>query len=142
MFEKMLEDLAQSKCVLIGLGEEFQVKNIEDEERYIQFYKKLREALGNKDYYILTQTEDDLIFRSGFDKKCDITLGITADRDTLIQRIISRDKISRSDAEKRLKNQHPKEFFIENCTYTIENTLGLDELEKAVASVINEIKEL
>ncbi len=82
------------------------------------------------------------LFESGFDKKCDITLGITADKETLIKRIISRDNISVSDAEKRLKNQHPKEFFIKNCTYTIENTLGLDELEKAVVSVINEIKEL
>lgn len=81
------------------------------------------------------------LFESGFDKKCDVTLGIISNDDILIERIILRDDISRSDAETRLKNQHPKEFFINNCTYTIENTHGLDELEKAVVSIINKLKE-
>lgn len=69
MFKKLLDDLQQSKCVLVGLGETFTLKSTEDEPRYIQFYKTLQEKLGAKDYYIVTQTEDDLIFRCGFDKK-------------------------------------------------------------------------
>ena len=39
MFKELLIDLNQSKCVLIGLGETFTVKNVEDELKYIQFYK-------------------------------------------------------------------------------------------------------
>ena len=69
MFKELLNDLKQSKCVLIGLGETFTVKNAEDELKYIQFYKNLKDKLGARDYYILTQAEDDLIFRCGFDKK-------------------------------------------------------------------------
>lgn len=69
MFKQLLEDLKQSKCVLIGLGESFTVKNPEDELKYIQFYKNLKEKLGARDYYVLTQAEDDLIFQCGFDKK-------------------------------------------------------------------------
>lgn len=69
MFEELLADLEQSKCVLVGLGEMFTLKNEEDELKYILFYKKLQESLGAKDYYIITQAEDDLIFRCGFDKK-------------------------------------------------------------------------
>ena len=69
MFKELLEDLQQSKCVLIGLGETFSLKNREDELKYIRFYKALKEKLGAKDYYIITQAEDDLIFRCGFDKK-------------------------------------------------------------------------
>ena len=69
MFKALLEDLKQSKCVLIGLGEAFSVKNPEDELKYIQFYKTLKEKLGARDYYIVTQAEDDLIFQCGFDKK-------------------------------------------------------------------------
>lgn len=69
MFKKLLEDLEQSKCVLVGLGEAFSLKNPEDELQYIQFYKTLQERLGAKDYYIITQAEDDLIFKCGFDKK-------------------------------------------------------------------------
>ena len=69
MFKALLEDMKQSKCVLVGLGESFTVKNSEDEIKYIQFYKALKEKLGARDYYILTQAEDDLIFQCGFDKK-------------------------------------------------------------------------
>ena len=69
MFKELMNDLKQSKCVLIGLGEAFTVKKAEDEEKYIEFYKTLKDKLGVKDYYIVTQAEDDLIFRCGFDKK-------------------------------------------------------------------------
>ena len=69
MFENLLNDLKQSKCVLIGLGECFTLKNKEDEMKYIQFYMALKEKLGARDYYVVTQAEDDLIFRCGFDKK-------------------------------------------------------------------------
>ena len=69
MFKALLEDIKQSKCVLIGLGEAFSLKNSEDEMKYIQFYKALKEKLGARDYYIVTQAEDDLIFQCGFDKK-------------------------------------------------------------------------
>lgn len=69
MFQDLLKDLQESKCVLIGLGEAFTLKNPEDEMKYIQFYKKLKEMLGAKDYYIVTQAEDELIFQCGFDKK-------------------------------------------------------------------------
>lgn len=69
MFKEFLADLQQAKCVLVGLGETFTLKSAEDELKYIQFYKTLQEKLGAKDYYIVTQAEDDLIFRCGFDKK-------------------------------------------------------------------------
>lgn len=68
MVKELLEDLAEAKCVLVGLGEAFTLKNAEDEMRYIRFYKALKEKLGAKDYYVITQAEDDLIFRCGFEK--------------------------------------------------------------------------
>ena len=46
MFKELLADLKQSKCVLIGLGEMFSLKNPEDELKYIHFYKTLKEKLG------------------------------------------------------------------------------------------------
>ena len=46
MFKELLDDLRQSKCVLVGLGESFTLKNPEDELKYIQFYKTLKEKLG------------------------------------------------------------------------------------------------
>ena len=58
MFKELLDDLKQSKCVLVGLGESFTLKSAEDELKYIQFYKNLKDKLGARDYYILTQAND------------------------------------------------------------------------------------
>lgn len=69
MFRRLLEDLEQSKCVLVGLGERFNLMYAEDEKKYRQFYEELKKHLGAKDYYVVTQAEDDLIFQCGFDKK-------------------------------------------------------------------------
>lgn len=69
MSKELLGDLQQAKCVLIGLGEAFNLKDSENELKNIQFYKALLERLKGKDYYIVTQAEDDLIFQCGFDKK-------------------------------------------------------------------------
>lgn len=69
MFEKLLEDLDHAGCVLIGLGEQFLLTDPEDEETYRQFYHALKNRLGAKDYYVVTQAKDDLIFQCGFDKE-------------------------------------------------------------------------
>ena len=54
MFKELLTDLKQSKCVLIGLGESFTLKNQEDELKYIQFYKTLKEK-GISTYKLINE---------------------------------------------------------------------------------------
>lgn len=80
------------------------------------------------------------LFESGFDKECDVTLAVVADRQTLIDRITKRDGISREGAEKRLENQFPKEYFIKKCTYVIENRSDAEALDRAVKNIVNIIK--
>lgn len=62
-----------------------------------------------------------MLFESGLDKKCDVTVALIAPRDTLIERIMSRDGITRERAIGRLANQHDADFFIKNCDYVITN---------------------
>lgn len=62
-----------------------------------------------------------MLFESGLDKKCDVTVSVIASRDTLIERIMSRDKISYDRAVARLANQHDAEFFRKNCDFVIIN---------------------
>lgn len=49
--------------------------------------------------------EAGAFFESGMDQICDLTIYLTAPRQTLIERICSRDQISREAAEKRLNAQ-------------------------------------
>ncbi len=80
------------------------------------------------------------LFESGFDKECDMTLAVTAERETLVDRIVLRDTISREAAEKRLANQYSADYFKEKCTYVIENSFDTDALEDSVKSIVNIIK--
>lgn len=62
-----------------------------------------------------------LLFESGFDRMCDITVGITAPRKLRIARITARDGISEKDAEARIDSQITDEELIRLCGYIIEN---------------------
>ena len=70
-----------------------------------------------------------VLFESGFDKECDVTIAVVGEYETLIKRITERDGISRQAAEKRLVNQYSKEYFKEKCTYVIENSSDINALE-------------
>lgn len=62
-----------------------------------------------------------LLFESGFDKECDITLGVTAPPEIRIERIMKRDSITYDRALARVRNQKEDSFYKENCDYVIVN---------------------
>lgn len=62
-----------------------------------------------------------LLFESGEDKLCDVTVGILADEQTRLLRILARDGIDREAAEKRLSAAKSNEYFRERCGYILEN---------------------
>lgn len=71
-----------------------------------------------------------LLFESGADKFCDITLGIIAPCGTRLKRIIKRDGIDKKAAKIRLNAQPKDSFFKERCTYTIANNGNMNSLIK------------
>ena len=60
-----------------------------------------------------------LLFESGEDKLCDVTVGILADEQTRLLRILARDGIDREAAEKRLSAAKSNEYFRERCGYIL-----------------------
>ena len=62
-----------------------------------------------------------LLFESGEDKLCDVTVGILADEQTRLLSILARDGIDREAAEKRLSAAKSNEYFRERCGYILEN---------------------
>ena len=72
------------------------------------------------------------LFESGFDKKCDITITITASRKSRIERIMQRDRLDRAAAERRIDGQPPEEFYTSRADYAIRNDGSPEELEAAL----------
>ena len=62
-----------------------------------------------------------LLFESGENKLCDVTVGILADEQTRLLRILARDGIDREAAEQRLSAAKSNEYFRERCGYSLEN---------------------
>ncbi len=79
------------------------------------------------------------LFESGFDRHCDYTVGVIADREVRLRRIIARDGITRESAEKRLAAQKTDDFFRDHCDFTVINNSGLDTLEGQVTNILRKI---
>ena len=104
--------------------------------RYIkeEIYKEIEKAKReNKKVFVL---DAPLLFESGLDKICDITLGIVASKEKRIDRIVERDGITREIAEKRIESQLDEEKLKKLTHVTIENNLSIEEFEKAIYTFI------
>ena len=77
-----------------------------------------------------------LLFESGLDEICDITIGVIADKETCLSRIVNRDIISIEDAKKRIDNQKSETFFKIHCNYCIFNNEE-DNMEMQIRDILN-----
>lgn len=73
-----------------------------------------------------------LLFESGEDKICDVTVGIVADESTRFTRILARDGIDENAARKRLASAKSTDFFRKRCDYLLENDGGQAEFEEKI----------
>lgn len=80
-----------------------------------------------------------LLFESGFDRLCSVTVGVVADRETRIARIIARDGIDKARAEARIAAQITDEELRRRCDYIIVNDGGKDALYERVESLYKQI---
>lgn len=81
------------------------------------------------------------LFEAGEQGLCTAIVSVVADENIRLERIISRDGISREAALKRFKSQHTTEFFILNSDHIIENNGSERELEERTREIINIISE-
>ena len=80
-----------------------------------------------------------LLFESGLDKICDVTVGVIAPVETRISRLCARDGISADMARKRFANQKDDDFLKSHCTYIISNGEGSDALASQILDVTKKI---
>lgn len=100
--------------------------------RYIKqrIFSLIDEARERGD--LLFVIDAPLLFESGLDGICDVTLAVTAPYETRIARITERDGITRELAEKRLEAQLSEEELRLLADEVIENSRSVDDLKKAV----------
>ena len=80
------------------------------------------------------------LFEAGMQEDCDATVAVIAERETRIERICNRDRISAERAIARIEAQHTDEFFSEHCDYVIENNSDAAHLLARVRNVLDKIK--
>ena len=76
-----------------------------------------------------------LLFESGFDEECELTVAVISDTDKRIERIIERDGISYDQAVSRVSRQISNDTLIKICDYVIENNSTPDALKSQVCEL-------
>ena len=95
---------------------------------------KEKENQGERAFLI----EAPQLFEAGLEASCDYVISVMADHETRIERLITRDGITKDMAEKRISNQFKDSFFRDRSDFCIENNSG-DDLETQVHSILTEI---
>ena len=77
------------------------------------------------------------LFESGLCDHCDLIIGIMADENVRLSRIINRDNLTEEQAKLRISAGLPDEFFIENCDCIVKNN-G----DKSIKDIAEEIYKI
>ena len=77
-----------------------------------------------------------LLFESGIDQLCDLTLAVLADREGSLARIMKRDGIDRPRAEARLNSQPHDDFYRARADLLLHNTGTLAQFEEKVDAFV------
>ena len=80
-----------------------------------------------------------LLFESEFDRECDFTVAVLANRAIRTERIMKRDSLDYSTATQRINAQQSDDFYIERATFTVYNNLGSAELESEAQKIMTTI---
>lgn len=77
-----------------------------------------------------------LLFEAGLDSWCEAVIGVLADRETRIQRVMKRDGIDSAAAIRRIDAQPDDNFFRERCNIVLENNGDLAQLKEKVRDIL------
>ena len=87
----------------------------------------------------VTVLDVPLLFESGMDKLCNVTLAFIASKKTRLVRIIKRDGITKEAAEARIAAQPSDKYYKERADHVIENNGGKEELQRSLSHLLPKI---
>lgn len=83
-----------------------------------------------------------LLFESGMDSVCDITVAVVAPFEERLQRILKRDKgLDEKQARSRMTAQNPEQYYKERATVVINGGGDLDRLREQACRLAQDIRE-
>lgn len=125
-----------SKCVFEGEGSSKKLSKLNEITHF--YIRKETERIiteSEKNGYKGVLVDAPVLFESGFDKMCDVTICVTAPKEIKLQRIVSRDNITKEKAISRINSQLSDGILREKCTYEIDNSEGAS-IEAQINSII------
>jgi len=84
--------------------------------------------------------ESAVLFESGAYRACDATILVTAPKEVRIQRVMSRDHVTKEQVMERIKNQMPDDEKKLLSTYSVENTDlpgTFNKIDEILAQLLN-----
>lgn len=83
--------------------------------------------------------EAPLLFESGMDRLCTVTIAVTAPRALRLERIRERDGITAQEAQARIDAQRSDAELKRLCDYTVENTGTMSEVQNCIKELLEKI---
>ena len=103
---------------------------------------RLTKQAAKKDSHAVVIYDVPLLFEASIDKRVDLTIVVTANRETQIARLKKRNGFSRADAIRRIRSQMPLAKKIERADYALNGTFSRPSLRKQVGQLFKSLRLL
>lgn len=81
------------------------------------------------------------LFEAGADDLCDRVIGVLADTETRVQRIMARDGLDEQAARARVSAQPNADFYRTRCDYIVENNGDLADLQRQADAIFKDLRK-
>jgi len=102
--------------------------------RYVRKATAMEIAANTLDYSAIV-FDGAALFEAGMDDMCDYVVGIFADEDTRLRRILGRDGVSEQTARARIGSQMSQEDLLRRVDFVIYNNDGIDKFRDKVQAM-------
>lgn len=79
------------------------------------------------------------LFEVGADDLCERIIGVLAETETRVQRIMARDGLDDAAARARISAQPDADFYRARCDYIVENNGGLTDLQRQADAIFEDL---
>jgi dephospho-CoA kinase len=104
--------------------------------------ERLTKQAAQKNPHAVVIYDVPLLFEAQIDKRVDLTIVVTADRDTQIARLKKRNGLSRSQAIRRINSQMPLAKKIQRADYVLYGTRPRPSLRRQVGQLLKSLRLL
>ncbi len=98
-------------------------------------------ALARQDPKAVMIYDVPLLFEAGVDKRVDRIIVVVADRKTQIRRLQQRNRLTKAEALRRIRNQMSLAQKVKRADYVLDGTLPLSQLKRVVKDLYAQLRQ-